>query len=97
MRLRAFLALLALLGTVLSSLPAAAITILRDAEMERALRELARPIISAAGLSAGQVRIMVIQDDSLNAFVVDSSSVFIHSGLILKMKIDAILFMPMQK
>ena len=45
MRLRAFLALLALLGTVLSSLPAAAITILRDAEMERALRELARPII----------------------------------------------------
>ena len=86
MRLRAFLALLALLGTVLSSLPAAAITILRDAEMERALRELARPIISAAGLSAGQVRIMVIQDDSLNAFVVDSSSVFIHSGLILKMK-----------
>lgn len=61
-------------------------TILRDAEMERALRELARPVIAAAGLSPNQIRILVLKDDSLNAFVLNANSIFIHSGLLLRMK-----------
>lgn len=66
-------------------------TILRDAEMERALRELARPILSAAGLSPSRVRILVLRNDSLNAFVVDANTIFIHSGLLLKMDRPAML------
>ncbi|MEO1473681.1 MAG: M48 family metalloprotease [Pseudomonadota bacterium] len=60
-------------------------TLLRDAELERALRELARPVISASGLSPSAIRIFVVQDSSLNAFVANSSTIVFHSGLLLKM------------
>ena len=61
-------------------------TLIRDAEIEYALRRLAAPIFSASGLNAGRVKILVIKDSSLNAFVVDNNHMFIHSGLILKLK-----------
>ncbi|WP_245824404.1 M48 family metalloprotease [Pseudoruegeria aquimaris] len=61
-------------------------SLIRDAEIERSLKELARPLITAAGLSPSRVRIMVINDSSLNAFVIDSRHVFLHSGLIMRMK-----------
>lgn len=64
---------------------AVAQTLLRDAELERALRELAKPIISAAGLSPSRIKIYVVQDSRLNAFVVNSQVIAIHSGLLLKM------------
>jgi len=66
--------------------PAHAITILRDPDIENALKKLALPLIRAAGLSQDQITLLVVQDSSLNAFVFDSAHVFIHSGLILKMK-----------
>lgn len=65
--------------------------LIRDAEIEYALDALARPILNAAGLSPGQVKIMVINDNSLNAFVVDSRHIFIHSGLIRKMETPEML------
>ncbi len=71
--------------------PARAITLLRDPDIEYALRELATPILRAAGLSANRVDILVIDDPNLNAFVVDADSMFIHSGLILRMKTPAML------
>lgn len=60
--------------------------LLRDAEIEYALRKLARPVLTAAGLNAGRIKILVIKDSSLNAFVIDNNHMFIHSGLILKLK-----------
>ncbi|PRY26515.1 putative Zn-dependent protease [Aliiruegeria haliotis] len=60
-------------------------TILRDAEVERALSELARPLLNAAGLSPRSVRILVVKDSSLNAFVLNQQTIMIHSGLMLKM------------
>jgi predicted Zn-dependent protease len=63
----------------------AQVTLLRDADMEHALDALARPVLRAAGLSPSQLRILVIDDGSLNAFVADTSHVFIHSGLLLKL------------
>ena len=77
--------LLAALVAGVLALPAAAQVFLRDAEMERALRELARPVIAASGQSPNSVRIYVLKDDSLNAFVRDARAVFIHSGLLLRM------------
>lgn len=78
--------LTALLLVVFALDPARAQVLIRDAEIERALREIAKPIVNAAGLNAGGIRIMVIQDRTLNAFVVDHKSVFIHSGLLLRLK-----------
>lgn len=72
---------------MLMPLPArAGVSLLRDADMEYALRQLAAPVLSAAGLSSSQVKILVIDDGSLNAFVADSQHIFLHSGLIMKIK-----------
>ncbi|EPX80402.1 M48 family metalloprotease [Salipiger mucosus] len=64
--------------------PARAVTLLRDAGIEHALGQLAEPVLRAAGLNPGSVRILVVDDTSLNAFIVDTQHVFIHSGMIMK-------------
>ena len=66
--------------------PAAALTLLRDADIEHGLTELAFPILRAAGMNAARVRIMVVDDSSFNAFVVDHRTIFLHAGLIQKVK-----------
>lgn len=71
---------------VLLALPAQAVTVIRDAEIERSLKEIAKPVLRAAGLGANSVRILVIKDNSLNAFVVDSRHIFLHSGLLLRLE-----------
>ena len=78
-----FFALLAFLGVL--ALPARAVTLLRDPDIEHALGELARPVLTAAGLSPSQIRILVVRDANLNAFVIDSNHIFIHSGMILRL------------
>lgn len=71
--------------------PAHAISLLRDADMEYALRQVAKPILTAAGLSPTQVKILVVDDNGLNAFVIDSQHIFLNAGLIMKLKTAASL------
>ncbi|QFT47141.1 TPR repeat-containing protein YfgC precursor [Roseivivax sp. THAF40] len=80
------LGLLWLCLAVIAATPARALTVLRDADIEYALRELAKPVFSAAGLSPSNVRILVVDDSSLNAFVADNAHILIHSGMILKLE-----------
>ena len=77
MHLLAFAALL-----TLSAQPAAAQSILRDAETEAFLQDLAAPLVEAAGLEPGNVDIVLINDPSINAFVAGGQAIYIHSGLI---------------
>lgn len=65
--------------------PVRALGLIRDADIEYGLGQLAKPVLRAAGLSSNAVRILVINDSSLNAFVADTQHIFIHSGLILKL------------
>lgn len=74
-------AIAALLFNTLTA-PLAARGILRDADIEHGLNVLADPILRAAGLSPSRVKIRLVDDNSLNAFVIDGSAIFIHSGLI---------------
>ncbi|MES2755063.1 MAG: M48 family metalloprotease [Pseudomonadota bacterium] len=67
---------------LLAAQPAVAQSILRDAETEAMLNDMSRPLILAAGLSPRNVRIVLINDDEINAFVAGSQTVYIHSGLI---------------
>lgn len=84
--MRAARTLLMLMAALLSlTLPARAAGIIRDSEIEYALRELARPLASAAGVSMGSLRIYLIDDRSLNAFVTDQQTMFIHTGLFLRL------------
>lgn len=62
--------------------PAAAQSMLRDAESEALFRDMARPLIEAAGLSPENVNVVILQDPSINAFVATGQTVYVHSGLI---------------
>ena len=53
--------------------PAAAQSILRDAETEALFNDMSRPLIEAAGLSPANVKIVLVHDRSINAFVASTS------------------------
>lgn len=74
------LAFAALLGIVAQ--PAAAQSILRDAETERLLQDLVDPLAEAAGLERGAVEVVLVHDSSINAFVAGGQRIYVHSGLI---------------
>lgn len=73
-----FLAIFA--AFALAAQPAAAQSILRDAETEALLRDMTAPLAEAAGLS--EVDIVLINDPSINAFVAGGQIIYIHSGLL---------------
>jgi predicted Zn-dependent protease len=58
-------------------------SILRDAETEALMTEMANPLVKAAGMEPGNVRMVLINDKSINAFVAGGQVVYIHSGLLL--------------
>ncbi len=62
--------------------PAQAQSLLRDAETEALFADMSKPLIIAAGLSPKDVKIVLLQDSSINAFVAGGQTVYIHSGLI---------------
>lgn len=80
---RKALAALALVLT-LAAWPQAALaqSILRDAETEAWLDDISRPLILAAGLSPRTVKIVLINDGEINAFVSGAQIVHINSGLL---------------
>ena len=72
----------ALLIFTLTSQAAMAQSILRDAETEALLHDLATPLVSAAGLDPRNVDVVLVGDRSINAFVAGGQIVFINEGLI---------------
>jgi predicted Zn-dependent protease len=62
--------------------PAMAQSILRDAETEALFADMSRPLVEAAGLRPENVKIVLIHDRSINAFVAGGQIVYVHSGLI---------------
>lgn len=62
--------------------PAAAQSILRDAETEQLLQDMVDPLAEAAGLGAGAVEVVLIDDNSINAFVAGGQRIYVHTGLI---------------
>ena len=78
------LLMLLALSFAMMARPALAQTILRDAESETLLRDISRPLIEAAGLRSEDVQVILINDDSINAFVVAGQVVYLHSGLITR-------------
>ena len=75
--------LLALIAAISMAVqPVQAQSILRDAETEALLRDMAAPLVEAAGLEPQNVDIVMINNPSINAFVAGGQVVYIHSGLI---------------
>lgn len=74
--------LLLLLCILCVSLPAHALSLIRDAETEAFLREVANPIFNEAGLAPKNIRIYIVQSPVLNAFVAGGQNLFLHTGLL---------------
>ncbi|MDJ0930769.1 M48 family metalloprotease [Breoghania sp.] len=74
---------------VIAPLPAAAqvrgrrLPVVRDAEVENLLRDYAEPILRAAGLGERSLQIILVNDLSFNAFVVDGHRMFMNVGVII--------------
>ncbi|WP_297756187.1 M48 family metalloprotease [uncultured Shimia sp.] len=82
--LKAIAIVLATLALTFTSSAAKAVSLIRDPDIEHALNRAAAPVLAAAGLG-GNVQVLVVNDRSLNAFVIDNNHIFIHLGMLLRM------------
>ena len=57
---------------------------IRDAEIENTILQYIHPLLLAAGLEPLSIRIHIVKDNTLNAFVAEGQQIFINTGLILK-------------
>ncbi|WP_138465488.1 M48 family metalloprotease [Poseidonocella sp. HB161398] len=60
-------------------------SLIRDAGLEYALDLIALPVMTSANLYGGSIKVLIVNDMTLNAFVTDGRAVFIHAGLILRL------------
>lgn len=62
---------------------AGAVSLIRDAEIERTLRAYTNPFLQEAGIPPESVRLFIVNDPRINAFVAGGLNMFIHTGLIM--------------
>ena len=56
--------------------------VLRDTETELLFRDMSQPLIQAAGLDPNSVKVVLLNDPEINAFVSQGQTVYLQSGLI---------------
>jgi predicted Zn-dependent protease len=78
----AFLAALAAPGPAAAQSASPRVVTIRDAETENLVRRLSHPLFRTAGVDPGLVRITLVQNRAINAFVSTGNRLFIHTGLI---------------
>ena len=57
-------------------------SLLRDTETEQLFKDMARPLIVAAGLDPNSVNVVLLNDPEVNAFVATGQTVYVQSGLL---------------
>jgi predicted Zn-dependent protease len=62
----------------------ASLPIIRDSEIEQLLRDYSQPILRVAGLGQRNIRVVIINDRSFNAFVIDAKRIFINAGAVME-------------
>lgn len=77
-------ALAALAPALLAPVAAQAQNLIRDTEIEEILREDVDPIFKAAGLNPADVKLHLVNDKEINAFVTGGQQMFLHTGFILE-------------
>lgn len=56
--------------------------VLRDTETELLFKQMSEPLIRAGGLDPGSVKVVLLNDPEINAFVAQGQIVYIQSGLL---------------
>ncbi len=59
---------------------------IRDAEIEQLLKDYTTPLLRVAGLGKQNIQVVVINDASFNAFVMDGRRIFVNVGALLESK-----------
>jgi predicted Zn-dependent protease len=59
-------------------------SILRDTETEALFADVAKPLVEAANLDNKSVKVVLLNDDEINAFVAGSQNVYVNSGLVTR-------------
>lgn len=85
-RLSQLLVFFCALSLAIAPVHAQSLALIRDAETERLLRSYTDPILIAAGLDPKAVRLYIINDRTINAFVAEGQNIFIHTGLIMELE-----------
>jgi len=84
------LALVAMLAVICAAAPWSPamadkkLSFVSDAEIENTIRAYATPLFRAAGLNPSAVRIFLVGDKSLNAFVAGGQNLFLNTGLLMR-------------
>jgi predicted Zn-dependent protease len=60
--------------------------LIRDSEIESLLIDYAKPIFRAAGFGNSKIAVRIVKNDAFNAFVLDGSNVFVHTGTLMTAK-----------
>src|SRR5260370_12641051 len=60
------------------------INFIRDAEIETTIRQFVSPVFTVAGLDASVIRIYLVSDARLNAFVAGGQNLFLNTGLLIR-------------
>ncbi len=84
--IRCFAILLVLAAGLASAVPASArgLPLIRDAEIENTIRAYSAPVFSAIGVAEGDVRVHIVNNRRLNAFVAGGRHIFINTGLLME-------------
>ena len=59
------------------------VSFIRDAEIENTITVYAAPLFQAAGLEPSAVKIYIVKDRALNAFVAGGQKLFVNTGLLM--------------
>jgi predicted Zn-dependent protease len=82
----ALLTLGALAGVLTAAGPAAALTLIRDAEIEATMRRIADPLFRVAAMNPAMVKVYLVQDPAPNAFVAGGQNIFVNTGLLASLE-----------
>ncbi|MHA1537125.1 MAG: M48 family metalloprotease, partial [Alphaproteobacteria bacterium] len=92
MPIRGFIARLLIAAVFVGSMPSPGaaghgrkpLRLIRDAEIEATIRAYARPVFATAGMTVDQVKVYLIHDNRLNAFVAGGRNIFLNTGLLVR-------------
>jgi predicted Zn-dependent protease len=64
--------------------PGKGLPIIRDAEIEQLLRDYTTPLLRAAGLGPQNVQVVIVDQKTFNAFVMDGRRIFVNAGALFE-------------
>ena len=68
------------------AIPAYAVLLINDTEIESVLTELIEPIATAAKIGDGRLHVHIVNNDDFNAFVMGGEDIYIYTGLLSRVK-----------